>query len=127
MHNERSFYRCEICGNLVELIEDAGVKMVCCEQEMTLLVPNKVEASHEKHLPVGKLKGNELTVTVSSAIHPMTEEHHIAWIAVSQGSKIQRVALEKTVKPTATFFVGEGDITMYEYCNLHGLWTATTN
>ncbi len=125
MISKRYFCKCEICGNIVGMIHDSGVKIFCCGHEMGCMMPNTVEASQEKHLPVvAERTGNKLVINVGSAPHPMTLEHHIAWIAIAQGSKTQRVALEKTAAPTATFFVDDGDVTMYAYCNLHGLWMA---
>lgn len=124
MKNNRTFLRCAICGNIVGMVEDAGVKLVCCGHEMEELKPNTVDAAVEKHIPVATLAGNKLTVTVGSVLHPMTEEHHIAWIMIAQGNLTQRIASQKTGAPAATFLVNEGDITIYAYCNLHGLWAA---
>lgn len=125
MTNNRSFLKCDLCGNMVAMINDSGEKLVCCGQEMTLLTNNTVEASHEKHIPVATLEGNLLTVNVGSAPHPMTVEHHIAWIAIAQGRSTQLVTLDETSSPHASFYVGKGDITVYAYCNLHGLWSST--
>jgi superoxide reductase len=125
MKYDRMFMKCEICGNIIGVIEDNGVTPECCGQGMTLLKPNTVDAAKEKHVPVAVLEGNKLTVQVGSTLHPMTVEHHIAWIAVAQGRRTQRVTLDPTGSPVATFYVDESEpITMYEYCNLHGLWAA---
>ena len=124
MKNERCFYKCSVCGNLVGVIEDGGGTLVCCGQNMELLVPNSKDAAREKHVPVLKRSDDLLTVEVGSAPHPMTEGHHIAWIAVAQGGKTQRAVLEKTGEPSARFCVERGALTVYAYCNLHGLWVA---
>ena len=125
MKNERMFFKCNICGNIAEMIESSGVTPVCCDKEMTRLIVNTVDASQEKHVPVAKRDGDKLTVTVGSALHPMTPEHHISWIVVAQGSKTLRAALDPTGHPSAVFKVeGDEPITVYEYCNLHGLWAA---
>ncbi|NLO48869.1 MAG: desulfoferrodoxin [Clostridiales bacterium] len=119
------FMRCEICGNIVGVIEDNSVTPECCGQNMTLLTPNTVDAAQEKHVPVGVINGNKLSVQVGSTLHPMIKEHHIAWIAIAQGRRTQRVQLDPTGSPTADFYVDDSEpITMYEYCNLHGLWAA---
>lgn len=76
------FFVCEHCGNLVGMIHDAGVPMMCCGQKMTALVPNTVEASGEKHKPVVKVEGNTVTVNVGSVDHPMLSEHFIEWVYV---------------------------------------------
>lgn len=125
MKNDRIFLKCNICGNIAELIESSGAVPVCCDKEMTKMVANTVDASREKHVPVAVREGNTLTVTVGSVEHPMTAEHHISWIVVAQGSKTLRANLDPTGKPSATFLIdGDEPITVYEYCNLHGLWAA---
>lgn len=124
MKNERKFYICSVCGNIVGLIEDGGGTLVCCGQDMDQLVPNSVDAAQEKHVPVAKRQNGMLAVEVGSAPHPMTVEHHIAWIAVAQGNMTQRATLDKTGQPQAEFPVADGPVTVYAYCNLHGLWFA---
>ncbi|MDL2248912.1 desulfoferrodoxin [Tyzzerella sp. OttesenSCG-928-J15] len=125
MKNERMFLKCEKCGNIVGMVHDAGVTPVCCGQEMTLLKANTVDAAQEKHVPVGQLEGNKLTVKVGDVAHPMLEEHHIAWVAVAQGSHTQRIALNHTGAPEAVFCVEPSTpVTIYAYCNLHGLWAS---
>lgn len=122
MTNERTFLKCAKCGNIVGMIHNSGVPMICCGQPMQALTVNTSEASQEKHLPECILNISALTVTVGSAAHPMTEEHHIAWILVAQGPRTQRVTLEHTADPKAHFVVEPGPFTVYAYCNLHGLW-----
>ncbi|MDR2513601.1 MAG: desulfoferrodoxin [Christensenellaceae bacterium] len=124
MKYERKFYRCPHCGNVISFLQNAGVSVVCCGEEMRELTPNTSDAAQEKHLPVGKREGNMLKVTVGSVPHPMTEEHHIAWIAVVEHDRTSRVSLSPTGAPEAAFYVGDGPVTVYEYCNLHGLWVA---
>jgi len=120
------FYRCSVCGNLVGKIEDGGGEMVCCGQPMTKLVPNTVDASKEKHVPVAEVDGDTVTVKVGSVAHPMLEKHYIQWICVMSGNRVQRVSLSPGQEPMATFNVPEsGEIEIYEYCNLHGLWKTT--
>ena len=77
---EKKFYICKHCGNMIGMIKSSGVNVVCCGDPMTELKPNTVEASQEKHLPVVTIEGNIVKVKVGSVEHPMTEEHHIAWI-----------------------------------------------
>ena len=121
MKFERKFFKCEVCGNIIAKIQDSGVKVHCCGQEMAELTPNTTDAAQEKHLPVATRNGEELLVTVGSVPHPMTEEHHISWICVAGEHKTQRVTLEPTGEPKASF-VMDGEATIYAYCNLHGLW-----
>ena len=80
MSQEQKFFICKHCGNLVGMIHNAGVKIICCGEPMTELVPNTTDAAGEKHLPVVEVSGKQVTVSVGSVPHPMTEEHHIAWV-----------------------------------------------
>ncbi len=119
------FFRCDRCGNLVRVLNDGGGQLVCCEQNMRKLVPNTVEASGEKHVPVFAFSGDELLVKVGSAAHPMTEEHFIEWIAVRAGDEEQIRFLHPGDKPEAVFRAKEDvPLSIFAYCNLHGLWRA---
>ena len=117
------FFVCEHCGNLVGMIHDAGVPMMCCGQKMTALVPNTVEASGEKHKPVVKVEGNTVTVNVGSVDHPMLSEHFIEWVYVQTENGGLRKALKPGNEPNVTFCLGDDKaVAVYAYCNLHGLW-----
>jgi len=117
------FYVCSHCGNLIELVNDAGVPVFCCGQKMDALNPNTVEASVEKHLPVVSVEGDVLHVNVGAADHPMIPEHFIGWVYVQTASGGQRKALNPGEAPHLTFHLGgEKPIAVYAYCNLHGLW-----
>lgn len=118
----KDFYRCKVCGNLVGVIFCGGGELVCCGEPMELLVPNTTDASLEKHVPVGTRTGGKLHVAVGSVAHPMTAEHYIQWICIVQGSKTQRVSLNPGDEPAADFDIVDGEVTIYVYCNLHGLW-----
>lgn len=117
------FYICRHCGNLVELVEDAGVNPVCCGEAMEELVPNSVEASGEKHVPSVSVEGSMVTVRVGSVDHPMAEEHYIEWVYVLTEQGGQRKHLKPGSEPNAVFHLGEDrPLAVYAYCNLHGLW-----
>jgi superoxide reductase len=120
------FFYCKHCGNLVGTLHYSGVKMVCCGEEMTELVPNTVDAAAEKHVPVIAVDGNKVTVKVGSVPHPMVEEHFIQWIYLQTEGGAQRKCLKPGDAPEATFMLVKGDkpVAAYEYCNLHGLWKA---
>ena len=123
MKNEREFYRCTHCGNIIGFIENSGVDIICCGEPMVKLVPNTTDAAQEKHVPVFEITDNKIKVTVGSTPHPMTEEHHISWIVLAQGNKTTRVKLPVTGAPEAEFYLDSDEpVTIYEYCNLHGLW-----
>ena len=120
---DNKFYICSHCGNLIGMINDAGVTMFCCGEEMKNLVPGVVEASHEKHVPVVKVEGEKVTVNVGSVDHPMTEEHSILWVYLNTDKGGYRKNLEPGKEPKAVFALyDEKPVAVYAYCNLHGLW-----
>ncbi len=115
------FYRCSICGNLVVKLIDGGSELVCDGEPMKLLKANSTEAALEKHVPVVSRENGFLHVAVGSALHPMIPEHYIQWIALVTDSKLYVEHLKPGMEPKAMFDdVASG--TVYEYCNLHGLW-----
>jgi len=122
------FFICKHCGNLIGLIDNKGVPVVCCGETMAELVPNTVEASMEKHLPVVTAAGDSISVKVGSAAHPMLEEHHIAFVYVETARGGQRKALKAGEAPALTFaFADDTPVAVYAYCNLHGLWKTEIN
>lgn len=117
------FYICSHCGNLVGMIHDAGVPMMCCGQRMEALVPNTVEASGEKHVPVARVEDGAVTVEVGSVAHPMIPEHSIQWVYLETDKGGQRKSLNPGEAPVVRFVLGEEKpLRVYAYCNLHGLW-----
>lgn len=118
------FYKCNICGNEVEMVYDSGVNPVCCGQPMQELMANTTDAATEKHVPVVEIDGTKVSVKIGSVEHPMLPEHHIEWIVLHTEQGVQRKHLAAGEKPEAVFYIGENDhvIEAYEYCNLHGLW-----
>ena len=116
------FYKCNRCGNVVEKVVDSKVPVVCCGEQMQELIPNTVDASNEKHVPVvTRLDDNHIKVEVGRVPHPMLPEHHIAFIYVETESGGIRINLKD--KPEAVVCTcSERPIAVYEYCNLHGLW-----
>jgi len=124
MSNERKFSKCYKCGKIISFVNNVGPDVVCCGETMQTLKPNTTDAAQEKHVPAAVRENGKLIVTVGSTAHPMTEEHHIAWIVVADGDRTQRVVLSSTQAPSAEFAVSSEQVTVYAYCNLHGLWTA---
>ena len=123
MKGNQKFFICELCGNLVGLVDNAGVPLICCGQEMTELKANTVEASTEKHLPVVTASADGITVSVGSIPHPATAEHYITFIYVETGRGGQRKSLKAGEEPKASFrFIDDKPVAVYAYCNLHGLW-----
>lgn len=123
MNSKHKFYKCNHCGNMAGLIENKGVPMVCCGEKMAELVPNTVEASQEKHLPVVTTANDHITVTVGSIHHPMEEAHHITLIYVETTRGGQRKNLNVGETPSLVFsFANDKPLAVFAYCNLHGLW-----
>ena len=113
----KQVYKCEICGNIVEVLHGGAGKLVCCSQPMKLQKENDVDASQEKHVPIIE----ENKVKVGSEEHPMEEGHYIEWIeATSEDGKTTKVFLKSNSKPEAEFC--SKPVTARIYCNLHGLW-----
>lgn len=118
----RQVYKCDVCGNMVEVIHSAGGTLVCCGKPMRLVGENTVDAANEKHVPViEKIEGG-VKVKVGEVEHPMLEEHHIEWIEIHTENKVYRKYLKPGEKPEAIFMVEEEVLYAREYCNLHGLW-----
>lgn len=117
------FFRCEKCGNILALVHEGGGAPACCGQDMTRLEANTTDASKEKHVPAVVKADGKLKVTVGSVPHPMLPEHHIEWIALVAGGRLEFVFLKPGMEPKAEFAGAESG-TVYEYCNLHGLWKA---
>ena len=119
----KKLLRCEHCGNMVGVLNDSGVPMICCGEPMKELVPNTTDAANEKHVPVVTVEGDVLKAVVGSVEHPMEEAHYIQFIFVETDKGGHRRALKPGEKPEAEFNLhGEKPVAVYEYCNLHGLW-----
>ena len=124
MSKLNDIYKCEVCGNIVEIVHSGAGTLVCCGQPMKLMTANIVDAAQEKHVPVIEQDGNKFTVKVGSVPHPMTPEHHIEWIELVVGEAVYKKFLAPDGTPEATFCVETNGQPLFarEYCNLHGLW-----
>ena len=117
-------YKCEVCGNMVEMVHESVGELVCCNKPMVLLEENTTDAAKEKHIPVVEAKGASILAKVGSVAHPMEEKHYIEWIEIvsENGGKACRKFLKPGVAPEAEFNKPDGKYTVREYCNVHGLW-----
>lgn len=123
MNRKVSFFRCEVCGNMVGLIKDGGGQLVCCGKPMVKLEANTTDASQEKHVPVASRKDGKIHIEIGSAAHPMTEKHFIEWVAVVTDNSTERISLSPGDEPKVVLCeCSKPDAEVYAYCNLHGLW-----
>jgi len=115
-------YKCEVCGNMVEIIHEGAGQLVCCDQPMKLQEENTVDAAQEKHVPVIEKTAEGILVKVGSVEHPMQDNHYIEWIQLLADDKAYRRFLKPGEKPEALFKIDGKDMSAREYCNIHGLW-----
>ena len=122
----KEFFVWKHCGDVIGLLHDAGVPMMCCGEKMVELVPNTTDAAQEKHVPVATVEGNKVVVNIGSVDHPMLEEHWIQWVYLETDKGGHRKVLNPGEKPNVVFALTEDEkpLAVYEYCNLHGLWVA---
>lgn len=118
----KQVYKCEVCGNMVEVVHNAGGTLSCCGQTMNLIVENTVDAAKEKHVPIIEKVDGGVLVKVGSIEHPMLDNHYIEWIEVHTEKNVYKKFLKPGDKPEAFFKLEEEVLFAREYCNLHGLW-----
>jgi len=122
MTEQKQIYKCDVCGNIVEVLHEGAGELVCCGQPMKLLEEKVEEQGKEKHLPVIEKKDKVVEVKVGSVPHPMEEKHYIEWIEVQTEKGIFRKFLKPGEKPEAEFEIRENILGAREYCNIHSLW-----
>lgn len=123
---KQRFFICPHCGNIVAMVKDRGVRVVCCGEKMQELIPGTTDAAAEKHVPTYEVVDGSVKVKVGSVAHPMSEEHYIEWISLQTRAGNQRKVLSPTDAPEACFCICKDDEVeaVYAYCNLHSLWVA---
>jgi superoxide reductase len=124
MTERLGIYKCEVCGNIVEVQHSGKGELVCCGQPMKLFKENTTDAAKEKHVPVVEKTGDGFKVKIGSVAHPMEEKHYIEWIEIIADGKAYRQFLKPGDPPEAIFKIDAQEITAREYCNIHGLWKA---
>ncbi|MGA7145349.1 MAG: desulfoferrodoxin [Desulfobacterales bacterium] len=122
MAEKLEVYKCEICGNIVEVLHGGDGELVCCGQPMILQNENTVDAAKEKHVPVVENVSGGIKVKVGEVPHPMEEKHYIEWVEIITEGKAYRQFLKPGESPEAIFSGQTGQIVAREYCNIHGLW-----
>ena len=122
MTERNQIYRCNVCGNIVEVLHAGAGKLVCCGEDMELLRENTEDTGYEKHVPVIERDGDDVKVKVGSVAHPMESEHYIEFIELIADNKIFRKHLSSRDKPEAEFETDAKELSAREYCTVHGLW-----
>ncbi len=122
MRKRLEVYKCEKCGNIVEVLHGGGGKLICCGDEMNLLTENSQDAATEKHVPIIEKTEQGYKVTVGSVEHPMMDNHWIQWVELIADGEVHRRFLNPGDKPEALFCVTTDKVTAREYCTLHGHW-----
>jgi len=117
-------YKCNLCGNIVEVLHGGDGELVCCGEPMVKLTENTTDAAKEKHVPVIEKIDGGYKVSVGSVLHPMVDDHYIEWIELLADGKAYRQFLNPGDEPIATFFVKASSVSAREHCNKHGLWKA---
>ncbi len=115
-------YKCEACGNIVEVLHGGAGELVCCGQPMVLLAENTVDAAREKHVPVVEKVAGGFKVKVGDVPHPMEEKHYIEWVEIIADGRAYRQFLDPGQAPEAIFNIEADQVAAREYCNLHGHW-----
>jgi superoxide reductase len=124
MAEQLQVYKCEACGNIVEVLHGGEGELVCCGKPMVLVTENTVDAAKEKHVPVIEKVEGGYKVKVGSVPHPMEEKHYIEWVELIADGKAYRQFLKPGQTPDAIFKIDAANVSAREYCNLHGLWKA---
>ena len=117
-------YKCEHCGNIVEVLHGGKGELVCCGEPMNLLDEQTADAAQEKHVPVIEKGADSITVKVGSVPHPMVEDHYIEWIELTADGTVYRQYLNPGDAAQAVFPIVANQVSAREYCNKHGLWRA---
>ncbi len=115
-------YKCNICGNIVEILHVGQGQLVCCGELMELLEEKTIDEGKEKHVPIINREGDKVIVRVGEVLHPMEENHYIEWIEILCENACFRKLLKPGNKPEALFVINNNDFLIRIYCNIHGLW-----
>jgi len=118
----KEIYKCNVCGNIVEVLHAGMGELVCCGQPMELLTEKLLDAGNEKHVPVIEKTATGVKVKIGSIPHPMEEKHYIEWIELHADEAVYRKFLKPAEKPEAEFCVMAKKLSARDYCNIHGLW-----
>jgi superoxide reductase len=125
MTERMQIFKCDVCGNIIEVVNEGVGQLVCCGEPMILLEVHSSDQGYEKHVPVIERTPKGVKIKVGANPHPMLEEHHIEWIEICYGNGVsQRKFLKAGDPPEVEFCVPAAKIKAREHCNIHGLWWA---
>ena len=122
---QKQVYRCNVCGNIVEVLHTGKGELVCCGQPMELLQEKIADVGLEKHVPVVETTDRGIKVKVGDVPHPMEEKHYIEWVEIVADGKSCRIFLKPGDKPEAEFDIKPQKVTAREYCSIHSLWKSS--
>jgi superoxide reductase len=122
MPERMDVYKCDLCGNIVEVLDGGKGQLVCCGKPMQKLVEKTADQGKEKHVPVVERTANGVVVKVGDVPHPMQEDHYIMWVEIEADGLVERKYLSPGMEPKAEFCVSAEKVTAREYCSIHGLW-----
>lgn len=124
MTEVKEVYKCNICGNIVEVLHSGAGELVCCGESMELMKEKKEDLGKEKHVPVIEKSGEAIRVKVGSEPHPMEDKHHVEWVELIADGKVYRENLNPGEEPDAVFYLKADKVSARIYCNVHGLWVS---
>ena len=122
MTEQKQVYKCNICGNIIEVLHAGAGGLVCCGQPMELISEKTEDAGREKHVPVIERTGNGVKVRVGPVPHPMEQGHFIEWIELIADARLYRCFLQPGGEPEAEFEIKAEKLKARDYCSVHGLW-----
>ena len=125
MTNLFEIYKCDVCKNIVEVVDSSDGILVCCDQNMKLLKPKTEDKGNEKHVPIIEKTDKGYKVIVGKVLHPMEDEHFIEWIELIEGKKSYQKFLKPKDQPIAFFETDAKEVIAREHCNIHGLWESS--
>ncbi len=128
MTRVNQIYKCNICGNIVEVLHAGAGQLVCCGQPMQLLTEKIDDIGKEKHIPIIEIENGTIKVKVGSIAHPMESNHYIEWVEIIVNDEVYRKTFKPGIKPEVELKIGRTirETVVRVYCNIHGLWKSTT-
>ena len=122
MTKKAQIYKCDVCGNIVEMLHEGAGELVCCGEAMKLFEEKSADKTTEKHVPVIEKTATGYKVIVGTTLHPMLDNHYIEWIELTADGQSYKKFLKPGDQPQAEFCISAATVSAREFCNIHGLW-----